>query len=111
MSWGDYPVKTVTSCSESNPATDPIDALARRLAAWGLTTPALLFLESVRPMGCVLGQCLHILSPALSMVTPARTLSALAATLEDREGIDRLLAAIERAGERRPPPAGEDSDQ
>lgn len=81
------------------------DELLRGLAATiqrrGLATPAVLWLESVRPLAFLGAQAMHFLSPFV----PGSSFSRLATILEERSHLERLLGHIEdaAAGQARPP--------
>lgn len=66
------------------------DALARR----GLSVPAIVLLELLRPMGFLCGQALWVLEPILAPVTGGAH-RRLAHLMQDRDTIDRLLTALE----------------
>lgn len=66
------------------------DALARR----GLSAPAIVLLELLRPMGFLCGQALCVMEPILSPMTGGAH-RRLARFLEDGDSIERLLSALE----------------
>ena len=72
-----------------------IDRLCRQVHSRGLTTPALVFLESVRPLNYVSSQTLHFFAPVLSVVADAQACRELADFLEHRGSIDYLCRRIE----------------
>src|SRR5258708_788041 len=72
-----------------------IDRLCRQVHARGLATPALIFLESVRPLNYVSSQTLHFFAPVLSAVTDARACQEFAEFLEHRGSVDYLCRRIE----------------
>jgi len=82
------------------PAAAPADSseairrVADALARHGLTIPAIVLLEMLRPMGFLCGQLLWVLDPALSPVAGGAH-RRLARFLEDGGNIDRLLSALE----------------
>jgi hypothetical protein len=80
-------------------------ALLDRLAAWvterRLETPAVLFLESVRPMSFVGAQAMHFLEPFARAVFNAADYERLARLLERRSNLELLVRAIEQAADRR----------
>ncbi|MBQ7568184.1 hypothetical protein IJT17_05190 [bacterium] len=61
-----------------------------------LTVPAVLALESLRPMSFIGSQALLVLSPMLSLAVSARDLQTLYSLLEERNGIELLLEFIEK---------------
>ena len=72
-----------------------IDRLCRQVHARGLVTPALIFLESVRPLNYVSSQTLHFFAPILSVIADAQACRELADFLEHRGSIDYLCRCIE----------------
>jgi len=72
-----------------------IDRLCRQVVARGLATPALIFLESVRPLNYVSSQTLHFFAPVLSAVADAQACRELAEFLEHRGSVDYLCRRIE----------------
>jgi hypothetical protein len=72
-----------------------IDTLCRHVVARGLTTPAIVFLESVRPLNYVSSQTLQFFSPILSVVADPRACNELAAFLEHRGSVEFLRQRIE----------------
>lgn len=87
------------------PAEPPTGAdreLAQRLADFlvrrGLAVPALMVLESGRPMSFIGSQVLAFLGPFATLRFPAAEYERLVALMEKREGVDLLVAAIEEEG-------------
>jgi hypothetical protein len=75
-----------------------------------MTTPAILFLETVRPLNFVSSQVLQFFRPVLSVVADPAACRELAEFLEHRGSIDYLCRRIEElAG--RPPGETRSSDQ
>ncbi|MSR58731.1 MAG: hypothetical protein EXS05_13940 [Planctomycetaceae bacterium] len=72
-----------------------IDRLCRQIVARELTTPALLFLETVRPLNYVTSQTLQFFSPLVSAAGGAAAVTELAAFLEHRGSIDYICRKIE----------------
>lgn len=72
------------------------DRLAGRIVRLGLGPVALLFIESVRPLNFVGSQLLHFLAPFVQAFGHFSDYDTLAALLENRRSVDRLLEAIER---------------
>jgi len=70
--------------------------LAGRIVRLGLGPVALLFIESVRPLNFVGSQLLHFLAPFVQAFGHFSDYDTLAALLENRRSVDRLLEAIER---------------
>ena len=67
-----------------------IERVARRIERRGLVAPAVLFLETLRPLSFLGGQMLYLAQPILG-----QSAAEYAALLEDPGGVDRLLARLE----------------
>jgi hypothetical protein len=91
--------------SEEPALSEADQALLDRMASWiaerGLETPALLFLESVRPLSFVGSQALVFLGPFAHALFQTPEYDRLARLLERRENLERLVRAIETAADRR----------
>jgi hypothetical protein len=72
-----------------------VDRLCRHVVERGLAAPALVFLESVRPLNYVTSQTLQFFAPALSAVADAQACRDVADFLEHRGSIDYLCRRIE----------------
>lgn len=72
-----------------------IEKIAAAVADRGLETPAVLFLESYRPLGFIASQGAVMASPLVWALAPGVEMEALAALLDDREAIEQLIARIE----------------
>jgi len=93
---------TMSGAAASYGAETAERSIASRIRKAGLAAPALLWLESSRPLSFVGGQALRLGEPLWSIFgSPARLLE-LADVLEDRERFDRLLDHLDA-------PAGEDA--
>ena len=71
--------------------------LAVAVARRGMVTPAVLFLESLRPLSYMGSQAMIFLKPFLSPLFSTARYDRLAEILERREGIEALVQAIESA--------------
>ena len=89
--------------SEPLPPEDQavFDRLARWIVERRLETPALLFLESSRPLSFVGSQAMHFFHPLASVLFTGPDYGRLARLLEDRENLSILLATIEGEADRR----------
>ena len=72
-----------------------VDRRCRQVVARGLATPALVFLESVRPLNYVTSQTLQFFAPVLSAVADPQACHDLADFLEHRGSIDYLCRRLE----------------
>jgi hypothetical protein len=77
------------------------DRLARWIVERRMETPAILFLESSRPLSFVGAQAMHFFQPLASVLFATRDYERLAHLLEDRANLSLLLAAIEGEADRR----------
>jgi hypothetical protein len=77
-----------------------IERLCRQVVSRGLATPALIFLESVRPLNFVSSQTLHFFAPVLSAVADPQACRELAEFLEHRGSVDYLCRRIEELSRR-----------
>lgn len=79
-----------------------IEHLCREVVSRELTTPALLFLESVRPLHFVTAQLLQFFAPLLSGFGDSRVAcNELTAFLEHRGAVDYLCRQIEELDRQR----------
>ena len=93
------------------------DRLARWIVERRMETPALLFLETARPLSFVGAQAMHFFQPLASVLFTGPDYERLARLMEDRQNLSLLLATIEGEADRRDagararramPPPGED---
>ncbi|RKY29325.1 MAG: hypothetical protein DRP79_00700 [Planctomycetota bacterium] len=70
-----------------------------RVADWtvrrGMTTPAILCLESVKPLSYVGSQVVVFFAPALEVLFDPVSISAFVSLMEDRNNVELLLREIE----------------
>ena len=69
--------------------------LVKLIKRFGLTTPAILFLESMSPLSFVGSQFMHVMSPAVTTLLPVAEWDHLAHLLEDRRGMEYVISQIE----------------
>ncbi len=72
-----------------------VDRVARFVVRFHLTVPAVLALESIRPLSFAGSQFMHVLSPSITVFLSTEDWDQLAHLLEDRRGLDYMLARIE----------------
>jgi len=77
-----------------------LQELALKIERKALTAPALLWLESLRPVTFLGSQVMHFLNPFVRMLFDSDTFERLATILEDREHLERLLYHLEMAAGR-----------
>ena len=78
-----------------------VDKVTDFLVRFGMTTPALFTLETMRPLSYVGSQFMHILSPAVSTFLTSEAWNEMADLLEDRRGMEYVLKRIESADRER----------
>ena len=74
---------------------EAIDKIARFVVRFGLTVPAILAIEGMRPLSFVGSQFMHILSPSVGALLTTSQWDALARLLERRQGLEFILRRIE----------------
>lgn len=74
---------------------DAVDRVARFIVRFSMTLPAILAIESMRPLGFVGSQFMHMLTPSLGVFLTTDQWNALASLLEHRRGVDVILNRIE----------------
>ena len=72
-----------------------VDRLAAKVVERKMSLPAILFLETVRPLNFVGSQVLVFLGPVVKALFTARDYDEIQEFLEHREGIERLVRRIE----------------
>ena len=70
--------------------------LAREIVDRSLTAPAIMFLESTKPLSFLGSQVMVFFSPFVKAFWDGASYDQLASLLEDRENIEILLREIER---------------
>lgn len=76
-----------------------VDRVCREVIRRRMTVPALMFLESVRPLNFIGAQTLHFFAPFVSVLTDSREHEAFARLLEHRRFIDYLCKRLEALDE------------
>jgi hypothetical protein len=72
-----------------------IETLAARICARRMAAPAVLLLESVRPLARLTSQLLLVLSPLLSIFVAAARMDEVIDLLQEPHNIELLVRAIE----------------
>lgn len=88
-----------------------LERLARRVAELRLEVPALLTLETARPLSLLAGQAMLFFEPFVQALFHLDEYRRLAALVERRDALEELARRIERAADereraRRAPPGG-----
>lgn len=93
--------------SSSSPKPDPRDTnispeedevlerAAKKVVEWRMTVPAILFLESVKPLNYIGSQALVFFEPLVQTVFSIKDYDTFRTALEKRESIEALLRKIE----------------
>ncbi|MDD5308515.1 MAG: hypothetical protein PHU25_14430 [Deltaproteobacteria bacterium] len=74
---------------------EPLERLAHAVVERRMEAPAVLLLESVRPLSFLGSQVLHAVEPLVRAVFAARDLPVVARALEDRRSVELLVRRIE----------------
>ena len=72
-----------------------LDRLAAKVIEWRMSVPAVLFLESVKPLNYIGSQILVFFSPIVNSVFTIRDYDEFVALMEERGNAERLLQKIE----------------
>jgi hypothetical protein len=72
-----------------------LDRIAERVVAMSMTVPAILFLESVKPLSFVGSQALYFFEPMVRTFFTVPEYERFAALLERRDSLEALLVRIE----------------
>lgn len=86
--------------SENRPELSPedeelIELVAEKVVSSRMTVPAILFVESSKPLSFVGSQFLYFLEPIVRAFVKGDRYTRFAALLEDRNNVEILLQAIE----------------
>ena len=73
-----------------------LDRIAYKVVQWRMTVPAILFLESVKPLNFVGSQMLVFFEPFVQAVFTVRDYNEFVRMMEERENVERLLQRIEK---------------
>ncbi len=85
--------------------TDLIEKIARAVVQRQLTVPAIILLESIKPLSFLGNQILIFANPVVSLIVQSKDYYRFVRMIENRENIEKLTVAIENenardAGER-----------
>jgi hypothetical protein len=72
-----------------------VDKVSRFIVRFGMTVPAILALESIRPLSYVGSQFMHMLSPSIGAILSGPEWDSVAHLLEDRRGLEFIICRIE----------------
>lgn len=77
-----------------------METVAKGIVRRRLEAPAILFLETHRPIAFIGSQALHFLTPIFGTFIDPERLASLARVLETPEGVDALITRIEAEADR-----------
>ena len=77
---------------------DPVEYMAREIQLYGMTGPAMMFLEASRPYRALGSQAMLFFDPYLNTIFGSGS-DALAHVLADEGGIERLMERLEEIDE------------
>lgn len=103
-SWLKHAFAIPTAADVPPPTPEEVSLLERvsvEVARRGMVTPALILLESSRPLTGVTAQFLVFVEPALTFVLTRAQVTQFVRFLERPDAIDRLCGALEAADARR----------
>ena len=75
---------------------DLIEKVAEKVVSWRLTVPAIVFLESTKPLSFVASQALVFFDPIVRSLFSWKDYERFYNMLEDRQNIELLIREIER---------------
>jgi hypothetical protein len=90
------PARTAGPAPRTEEDEQLLDRISAGVVRYGMTVPAIFFLESSKPLSFVGGQFLHFLSPIVHSLFDAREIDRLASLLERRDTHEELIVRIER---------------
>ena len=73
-----------------------IERLAQKVSRWGLTAPAILFLEANKPFSFIGSQVLLFFQPLLGFLLGDEVIGGYSQLLEDQANVERLLHLLEQ---------------
>ncbi|MCK4909589.1 MAG: hypothetical protein KAS70_06790 [Planctomycetes bacterium] len=73
-----------------------LEKAATKVVQRQMTTPAVIFLESARPLNWIGSQAMTFFQPILGLVVSTKEFEMMAKILEKRKSIDVLIELIER---------------
>ncbi|QDT64041.1 hypothetical protein [Calycomorphotria hydatis] len=86
-----------------------IESVCREITARGMTTPAIVSLESARPLNFVGAQAMHFFSPVVSALFDGDAHKELAKFLEHRGSVEYIIRQLEEMAANHPDETPKDS--
>jgi len=81
---------------DENEKQEIIDKLAKGIVNRGLTAPAIMFLESIKPMNYIGSQIMVFFEPVVLTIFTIKNYRKIALIFEERGSIERVLESIEK---------------
>ena len=81
--------------TEDKEPSELLDRFARKIVERRLATPAILFLESVKPLSFLGNQTMVFFQPIVQSIFTFKSYDDVMTLLEDRENVEHLLRRIE----------------
>jgi hypothetical protein len=72
-----------------------LEKVAKKVIQWGMAVPAILFLESIKPLNYIGAQAMVFFEPIIQSVFSIKDYDTFRMALERRENIENLLQKIE----------------
>ncbi len=72
-----------------------LDKLAKKIAKWQMGVPAIMFLESIKPLSFIGSQVLVFLDPLVKSVFTSSDYDEYTKLMEDRGNVELLIRKIE----------------
>jgi len=73
-----------------------LDKIAKKVVLWKMSIPAILFLESVKPLNYIGSQMLVFFEPFVQTLFSWKEYDEFRKMMEERESVERLLQTIEK---------------
>lgn|GEM_PF-1625210 len=93
----------MTAAAENSPEAfdDLVAKIAKAVVDREMTAPAIMLIESMKPLSFLGNQLLIFLEPMVSLVVTSKDYYRFVRMIEDRENVEKLLVAIEEESARR----------
>jgi len=88
-------IQDIIDVEGSEDYSDFMRSIAREIVQRQLTVPAIIFLESIKPLSFLGNQLLIFANPVVSLVVRTGNYYKFVRMIEDRENVEKLTVAIE----------------
>jgi len=102
---------TNTAARISNEEKDMLDVAAKAIVDRGMAAPAVMLLDSMKPLGDLASGFAPFLEPMLAPLMSAEKLQAIQSLLGRRDAIEALVQAIERLSGQATSPSAKTKDR